>query len=70
MGDAKEEEPKRWWKTLPGILVAIAGLLSAVGSLLVALHTIGVLDLADGNSEPPGESLRWDESHWDQSVWE
>jgi len=35
-----------WWQTLPGILTAVAALLTAVGGLILAFHQAGYLDRA------------------------
>lgn len=42
-----KEEPRKssgWWQTVPGILTAAAGAITAIAGLLVALHQIGVFD--------------------------
>jgi hypothetical protein len=36
-------DKKSFWTSVPGILTAIAALISSIGGLLVALHSIGVL---------------------------
>ena len=33
-----------WWQTLPGILTAVAALLTAVGGLILAFHQAGLFD--------------------------
>jgi hypothetical protein len=33
---------RSWWLTLPGMLTAIAALITALGGLIVALHQVGV----------------------------
>ena len=40
---------KGFWKTLPGIITAITGLIAAVGSILVTMHSLGWL----GTAQPP-----------------
>jgi hypothetical protein len=40
----EEQKPQRWWQTFPGILTATAGIITAVTSLIVALHQAGVFD--------------------------
>lgn len=40
----EERKSKGWWHTVPGILTAIATIITAVGSLLAVLHQIGVFD--------------------------
>jgi hypothetical protein len=37
------EQSSGWWRTLPGVVTAIAGLLTAVTGLVLGLHEIGVL---------------------------
>lgn len=37
-------EKKSFWATLPGIFTGLAMLISAIGGLIVALHTTGVID--------------------------
>jgi hypothetical protein len=39
-----EKNPPSWWITLPGVIASVAGLLTAVGGLLLVLHTLGVFD--------------------------
>jgi hypothetical protein len=42
-----KEEPRKssgWWQTVPGILTAAAGAITAIAGLLVALHLIGLFD--------------------------
>ena len=41
---ATEHEPQGWWHTLPGILTAIAAVVTAVGGLLVALKQVGFFE--------------------------
>jgi len=36
-------KPQSWWQTLPGILTAVAALITAVTGLLAALNQAGVL---------------------------
>lgn len=42
MGD--EPKSKGWWQTLPGILTAIAAIITAVTGLIVALHQAGIFE--------------------------
>lgn len=42
-----EKSKVTWWQTIPGILTAVAAILSALAGLLVALHQVGLL----GNKE-------------------
>ncbi|MCK5721767.1 MAG: hypothetical protein KAI84_04465 [Gammaproteobacteria bacterium] len=37
-------EKKSFWATLPGIFTGLAVLISAIGGLIVTLHTTGVID--------------------------
>ena len=39
---------KFFWTTLPGILTGAAGVISAIGGLLLVLHSIGYIDLKKG----------------------
>lgn len=36
------QKPRVWWQTIPGILTAIAAIITAVTGLILALHQIGV----------------------------
>ena len=36
------EEPKSFWSTIPGIITAIATLITAIGGFLVVLNQVGV----------------------------
>lgn len=45
---AEEQNPRRWWFTLPGILTAMVTLISAVTGLIVALREAGLLDKKSG----------------------
>jgi hypothetical protein len=40
---------RSWWHTFPGVLTAVAGILTALGTLVLALHQAGVL----GAAKPP-----------------
>jgi len=46
---------KSFWRTLPGILTGLAGLVGAVGSLLVGLYATGILG---GNGPSPSKVER------------
>jgi hypothetical protein len=46
------EEKARWWTTAPGMLTALAGVITAVTGLILGLHQIGVFD----DSPPPAAS--------------
>jgi hypothetical protein len=39
---AENQENKGWWQTIPGMLTAVAGVISALTGFIVALHQIGV----------------------------
>jgi len=39
-----EEKPQSWWKTVPGILTAAAGFITAVSGLILALHQAGIFE--------------------------
>lgn len=52
---ATEPKTQSWWQTLPGILTALAGVLSAVTGLVVALHQTGVL--AEKGAEKAASSV-------------
>lgn len=45
-----EKSRGSWWHTFPGMLTAIAGLISALGGLFVVLHQVGLLGDADKRS--------------------
>lgn len=38
-----DSKAPHWWQTLPGVMTAIAALLTAITGLVVALHQMGVL---------------------------
>lgn len=40
---AEEPGPQRsWWQTIPGLLAAAAGVITAITGLIVALHQVGI----------------------------
>ncbi|MCK4819114.1 hypothetical protein KA005_25300, partial [bacterium] len=45
-------ENKSFWTTLPGILTGVAGVISAIGGLLLVLHSIGAIDLKKEEKKP------------------
>jgi|SRR5579871_1956817 len=52
-----ESESKGWWRTLPGLLTAAAGIITALTGLLVAVHQTGFFDrspqpVSETRSEP------------------
>jgi hypothetical protein len=51
----KESESTSWWQTLPGVLTAIAALITAVAGLLAVLLQTGVLHRR--GDPPPGGQL-------------
>jgi hypothetical protein len=53
MSDAPKSESKGWWQTLPGLLTAAAGIITAITGLLVAVHQTG---LFDRTSHPPAQT--------------
>jgi hypothetical protein len=46
MSPKPESESKGWWQTLPGLLTAAAGIITAITGLLVAVHQTGLFDRA------------------------
>jgi hypothetical protein len=52
MGD-REEPRDSWWKTMPGVLTAIAGVLTAATGLIVGLHQAGLLNGEAVKPAPP-----------------
>jgi hypothetical protein len=55
-------EKKSFWATLPGILTGLAMLISAIGGLIVALHTTGVIDF---NKVRETEPQFWVSRYWE-----
>ncbi len=52
-------EGESFWKTLPGILTGLAGLVGAVAALTTALYTAGIIGgRAKGGVRPPGDASR------------
>jgi len=49
-----DDQPRSttWWQTLPGILTAVAALLTAVGGLILAFHQAGLFDRSSQKSDP------------------
>lgn len=47
---SQEPKPTSWWHTMPGVLTAVAAILTAATGLVVALGENGVLG---GSDEPP-----------------
>ena len=50
-----EDEP--WWKTVPGILTGLAALLTAVGSVVIALHQAGLLSPSPMKTPPISQEV-------------
>lgn len=44
-----DQSKSSWWKTIPGVMTAVGGLITAIATLIVALNQVGLLT---GNSEP------------------
>lgn len=42
--ETKEKSVTNWWQTVPGILTAVAALITATGGLLLVMNQIGCLD--------------------------
>jgi hypothetical protein len=51
-----EKHSRGFWQTLPGVLTAIATVLTAVTGLLIAFGQLGLFDREDGNTAPNGQS--------------
>jgi hypothetical protein len=52
-------EGESFWKTLPGILTGLAGLVGAVAALTTALYTAGIIGGGGkGPPHPPGDAAR------------
>ena len=47
----KDDQPKSWWQTIPGILTGIAGIVTAIASLVAELHQVGYLGTGDVNTD-------------------
>ncbi len=63
MGDQGQPTgPRAWWQTLPGVLAALAGLVAAVGGLLVSLHQVGWLPERAGAPAPVPAAATADKS--------
>jgi len=65
MSDKKEDQKGSFWTTLPGIITAIAALITAIGGFIAVLNTMGVFDPSPTNTpaaatrlatEPPAQS--------------
>ncbi len=44
MTNGPASESKTWWQTLPGLLTAAAGIVTAITGLLLAVHQMGFFD--------------------------
>jgi len=47
-----DRERRSFWKTLPGVITAIAGFLSAIGGILVAAQELGWIQIAQTATTP------------------
>ncbi|WP_372785767.1 hypothetical protein [Phenylobacterium sp.] len=54
--EPKAESRASWWQTLPGMVTAVAALLTAIGGLILALSQAGLLhrSAAAASAEAPG----------------
>jgi hypothetical protein len=50
--EPKAESRTSWWQTLPGVVTAIAALLTAAGGLILALSQAGLLNRGHGQPAP------------------
>lgn len=53
----KEDRPRDWWQTIPGILTGLAGITTATTGLVIALHQAGLLEVKDSTSGTPTSPL-------------
>jgi len=44
---AEEATSRSWWQSLPGVITATGGMLTAISALVLALHQAGILGKAD-----------------------
>lgn len=51
----EEQERKTWWQTVPGILTAAAGIITALTAFIAALHQAGILGV-DNKAQPQSEN--------------
>ena len=51
----EEQTPKSWWKTLPGTLTALAGVITALATLIGVLNQSGIFDDNVRSSTPTPE---------------
>lgn len=56
MSQDQQSESKAWWQTLPGLLTALAAILTAFTGLLVALNQMGLFHHAHLPAAAPAES--------------
>jgi hypothetical protein len=54
--DPERLRPASWWQTLPGVVTAVAGLLTAFGGLLLAPNQVGLLNRGHGPDSPPASA--------------
>jgi hypothetical protein len=50
---ADEKKPQSWWSTLPGVLTAVAAVITAVAGLLAVLHQFRAFEHNDVPTPPP-----------------
>jgi hypothetical protein len=48
----RDPESQSWWHTLPGVITAIAALITAVGGLVAVLIQTGVIDTSRSATDP------------------
>jgi hypothetical protein len=53
MAQQDGSKTQSWWQTFPGMLTAVAALITALTGLLVALHQAGFLDGRDTEEDTP-----------------
>lgn len=51
------DEPKPFWTSVPKVIGAVAGLITAIGSLLVVLHQVGVIGATPEEDEVEGSEV-------------
>lgn len=56
MSEEKEPQKQSWWQTLPGILTAIAAILTALTGLIAGLYEVGVFPGKTSNKRTPLET--------------
>ena len=51
MKSEDKKSPVNWWQTFPGIITAIAALITATGGLVLTLNQVGCFDKANSKNE-------------------